>query len=44
VTAPEYEDLRPWEIDFVGGSWKPRLVANVIDTAIIGGFITTFWL
>ena len=44
MTAPEYEDLRPWEIDFVGGSWKPRLVANVIDTAIIGGFITTFWL
>ncbi|OLC66645.1 MAG: hypothetical protein AUH79_05790 [Betaproteobacteria bacterium 13_1_40CM_4_64_4] len=44
VTAPEYEDLRPWEIDFVGGSWKPRVAATVIDILIIGGFVGSFWL
>lgn len=44
AAVPEYEDVRPWEIDFVGGSWKPRLVANFVDTLIIGGFITSFWL
>lgn len=44
VAVPEYEDLRPWEIDFVGGSWKPKLVAHIIDTVIIGGFIASFWL
>jgi hypothetical protein len=44
ATAVEYEDLRPWEVNFVGGSWKPRIVAGVIDTVIIGGFISSFWL
>jgi hypothetical protein len=41
----EYEDLRAWEIDLVGSrlKWKPRLVANVLDFLIIGGFIGTFW-
>lgn len=44
TTVAEYEDLRPWEVDFVGGSWKPKLVAHVLDTAMIGGFIFSFWL
>jgi hypothetical protein len=44
VTVPEYEDLRPWEIDFIGGSWKPKLVAHILDTAMIGGFVVSFWL
>ncbi|MGA2351659.1 MAG: hypothetical protein ABSF70_14590 [Terracidiphilus sp.] len=43
ATTIGYEDLRPWEINFVGGSWKPRVMANVIDTLIIGGFVTSFW-
>ena len=41
---PEYEDLRLWEVDFLGGSWKPKLVAHVLDTLMIGGFISSFWL
>jgi hypothetical protein len=44
VTVPEYEDLRPWKIDFVGGFWRPRIVAGIVDTVIIGSFITSFWL
>ena len=44
VTDPGYEDLRACEVDFVGGSWKPRILASIIDTVIIGGFITSFWL
>jgi hypothetical protein len=42
--APDYQDLRPWEVQFVGGSWKPRLWAGLLDTVIIGAFITSFWL
>jgi len=41
--VPDYEDLRPLEIEFVGGSWKPRVVAGAMDAIIISGFITTFW-
>jgi hypothetical protein len=44
ITRAEYEDLRPWEIDFPGGSWKPKLVAHVLDSVMIGGFIFSFWL
>jgi len=44
AAIPEFEDLRPWEIDFIGGRWKPRLWASVIDTVIIGGFFSSFWL
>ena len=42
--VPEYEDLRPLEVGFLGGfSWKPRVVAGAMDALIISGFITTFW-
>jgi len=43
-TAPEYEDLRPWEIDFPGGTWKPKLVAHILDSVMIGGFVFSYWL
>jgi hypothetical protein len=42
-SPPGYEDLRPWEIDFVGGNWKPKLWANILDSIIIGGWFTSWW-
>jgi hypothetical protein len=39
-----YEDLRSWNLPFIG-PWdrKPTLVAHVLDTLLIGGFIASFW-
>jgi hypothetical protein len=42
--APEYEDLRPWVVDFVGTRWSPKLVASTIDALMISGFISSFFL
>jgi hypothetical protein len=44
AVSEEYVDLRSWTVDFLGRSWKPRVVAHVLDTLMIGGFILNFWM
>jgi hypothetical protein len=44
MAAQEIEDLRPGQLTFVGGSWKPKVAVGFIDALFIGSFITSFWL